>query len=173
MEGITIIRVGFPDLEALQKIGKITFEETFGAQNTPEDMEKYLQEKFSDEPLRSELGNPESAFYFAKMDDTVVGYLKLNSGSAQTDLKEETALEIERIYVLKAYVGTGIGHQLMQHAIRIARDIQAKFIWLGVWEKNESALNFYSKNGFVAFDKHIFLLGDDSQIDLLMKLDLN
>ncbi|MEG2102651.1 MAG: GNAT family N-acetyltransferase, partial [Flavobacterium sp.] len=47
-----------------------------------------------------------------------------------------------------------------------------KYIWLGVWEENIRALSFYKKNGFVEFDKHIFVLGDEEQTDLLMKLTL-
>ena len=31
-------------------------------------------------------------------------------------------------------------------------------------------LLFYKKNGFVAFDKHLFKLGDDDQTDIVMKL---
>ncbi|WP_409516693.1 hypothetical protein [Empedobacter sp.] len=39
-------------------------------------------------------------------------------------------------------------------------------------EKNISAINFYLKNGFEKFDQHIFRLGDDEQIDYLMRLKL-
>jgi len=47
-----------------------------------------------------------------------------------------------------------------------------KYIWLGVWEKNQKAIDFYEKNGFVPFDKHIFVLGDDKQTDIMMKMEL-
>ena len=46
------------------------------------------------------------------------------------------------------------------------------YIWLGVWEKNVRAINFYKKNGFVEFDTHQFILGDEVQTDYLMKLQL-
>jgi ribosomal protein S18 acetylase RimI-like enzyme len=42
-------------------------------------------------------------------------------------------------------------------------------VWLGVWEKNLRAISFYEKNGFIAFDQHIFQLGDDRQTDIMMK----
>ncbi|MDX1653112.1 MAG: GNAT family N-acetyltransferase, partial [Brumimicrobium sp.] len=69
--------------------------------------------------------------------------------------------------------GKGIGKQLFKQTLDIARQKKSHFIWLGVWEKNERALTFYHKNGFVEFDKHIFVLGDDHQTDILMKLELN
>ena len=36
----------------------------------------------------------------------------------------------------------------------------------------EGAIQFYKKNGFVEFDKHIFTLGNDKQTDIMMKLKL-
>ncbi|MBP7822091.1 MAG: GNAT family N-acetyltransferase, partial [Saprospiraceae bacterium] len=103
----------------------------------------------------------------------VIGYLKLNFGSSQTELQDEKALEIERIYVSKEYHGKSVGQLLYDMAIQIAKQKNADYVWLGVWEENPRAINFYKKNGFVAFDKHIFKLGDDEQTDIMMKLKLN
>lgn len=41
-----------------------------------------------------------------------------------------------------------------------------------VGKENSRAINFYKKNGFVEFDKHIFRLGNDEQTDIMMKLRL-
>ena len=43
------------------------------------------------------------------------------------------------------------------------------YVWLGVWEQNPRAIRFYEKNGFVPFDTHVFILGEDKQTDILMK----
>jgi ribosomal protein S18 acetylase RimI-like enzyme len=101
-----------------------------------------------------------------------IGYLKLNFGAAQTELKNEQSLEIERIYVLKEFHGKNIGQLLYDKAIQIAKEKNVNYVWLGVWEENLRAINFYKKNGYVAFDKHIFKLGDDEQTDIMMKLEL-
>ena len=47
-----------------------------------------------------------------------------------------------------------------------------KTIWLGVWEKNTKAMEFYKKVGFESFGVHNFQLGDDVQKDYLLKLSL-
>src|SRR6478609_353183 len=94
-----------PDIPALQQISRQTFFETFAAHNTAENMRSYLEEQFSIDKLTTEFNNPDSQFYFAVENDHPIGYLKLNSGSAQTELKEENGLEIERIYVSKAFLG--------------------------------------------------------------------
>ncbi|HEX2534037.1 MAG TPA: GNAT family N-acetyltransferase [Chitinophagaceae bacterium] len=136
-------------------------------------MQKYMDEGFSTDKLRAELADPGSAFYFAVLEEQVIGYLKLNTGAAQTELKDDRALEIERIYVLQKYQGQKVGQLLYQKAVEVARQRQAGYIWLGVWDQNGKAIRFYEKQGFVPFDQHVFKLGDDEQIDIMMKLPLH
>lgn len=173
MSNIEIIKVTTNDLEELQKIGRLTFYETFASGNTEENMNKYLDEAFSFTKLTTELSDNNAEFYFATLDNKVIGYLKLNFGQSQTELQDNKAVEIERIYVLKEYHGKGVGQLLLRQAIKIARQKNAGYVWLGVWEENPRAINFYKKNGFVEFDKHIFKLGNDEQTDIMMKLKLN
>ena len=160
------------DLTSLQSISRQTFLETFADTNSEENMTKYLDTAYALEKLALELASPSSEFYFAEIDATVVGYLKVNFGDAQTELKDNTALEIERIYVLKELHGAKVGQALYQKALDIAKAHNVNYLWLGVWEENHRALSFYKKNGFVEFDKHLFTLGEDTQTDLMMKLVL-
>lgn len=173
MSEITIAKAGTAEATLLQQIGRQTFYETFAASNTEENMNQYLEEGFSLEKVTTELENPEASFYFAWLDGQVIGYLKLNFGAAQTELKDDQAVEIERIYVLRDFHGKKVGQLLFEKALEIAHEVRASFVWLGVWEENPRAIRFYEKNGFVAFDKHIFKLGDDEQTDIMMKLALN
>ncbi len=154
MNHIDIKEVTISDLLQLQYISKRTFFEAFSDVNTEENMAKYLEEGFSLERLTEELNNADSEFYFALIDDNIVGYLKLNSGQSQTDLKDDHSLEIERIYVLPEFHGKKIGQLFYEKAVQIAMQKNVDYIWLGVWEENHKALKFYSKNGFVEFDKH-------------------
>lgn len=172
MTNIEITRVLSADIKQLQIIGKQTFLETFSEGNSEENMKMYLEEGFSEEKLLSELNDPNAEFYFATLKGEVIGYLKLNFGESQTELKDNSALEIERIYVLKAFHGKSVGQVLYKKAIEIAHQKKVNYVWLGVWEENPRAISFYKKNGFVEFDKHIFKLGDDEQTDIMMKLML-
>jgi ribosomal protein S18 acetylase RimI-like enzyme len=104
-----------------------------------------------------------------RLDEAVIGYLKINTGQAQTELQDSQALEIERIYVLKSFHGKKVGQLLYEKAMSVAAELGVNYVWLGVWEKNARAIRFYSKNGFEPFDKHIFKLGDDVQTDIMMK----
>ena len=169
---ITVEQINISHLAALQQIGRQTFSETFAESNSAENMAKYLEEAYSYEKLNAELNDPNSIFYFAKMDQNVIGYLKLNFGASQTELKDKNALEIERIYVLKEFHGKKVGQLLFDKAIEIAKEYHVAYVWLGVWEENKRALQFYTKNGFIEFDQHIFVLGDEAQTDIMMKLEL-
>ena len=172
MENIDIRRVTLNDIDQLQKISRQTFYETFSAGNTEENMKQYLEEGFSLEKLTAELNDKNSAFYFAVLDNHIIGYLKLNFGTSQTELQDDKALEIERIYVVQKFHRKRVGQLLYEQAMQIARQMNADYVWLGVWEENTRAINFYKKNGFVEFDKHIFKLGNDEQTDIMMKLQL-
>lgn len=169
MEQIIIERATLADIKKLQEIGRTTFSEAFAAVNSEENMKEYLEKGFSEEKLTGELRNQDSQFYFALLNGKVIGYLKINIGQAQTEKLNLDALEIERIYLLKAFYGQKVGQLLYQKAIDIALEMQASYVWLGVWEENYRALRFYEKNGFTPFGKHKFWLGDDEQTDLMMK----
>jgi len=172
MDNIVIRRATLAETDQLQKIAKQTFSETFSVGNTEENMKKYLEEEFTIEKLTAELSDENSELYFAELDNNAIGYLKLNFGQSQTELKDDKALEIERIYVLKEFHGKKVGQLLYEKAMQIAKQKNADYVWLGVWEDNPRAINFYKKNGFVGFDKHIFKLGNDEQTDIMMKFEL-
>ncbi|MGQ2984076.1 GNAT family N-acetyltransferase [Flavobacterium sp.] len=169
MNELIISQASDKDLDVLEKIGRETFFETFADSNSPHDMQEYLDKNFSPEKIKEELGDPGSGFYILWDGGYPAGYLKVNSGNAQTEVKRDDSLEIERIYVRSAYFGKKAGQQLYEKALEIAYDQKKTFIWLGVWEKNPRAIRFYEKNGFSAFDKHIFKMGSDEQTDIMMR----
>lgn len=169
MDQVTLLQASEDDVTRLQTIGRQTFLETFGSDNTAENMERYLSESFSEERVRTELATPGAAFHIAEIDQRLVGYLKVNSGAAQTEPMGDSAMEIERIYVLKEFHGQRVGQVLFEKAMTLAAEMNAEQVWLGVWEKNPRAIAFYRKNGFKEFGKHLFKLGDDEQTDILMR----
>jgi ribosomal protein S18 acetylase RimI-like enzyme len=172
LETIQLKQIFLPQLDELQKIGRQTFTETFAESNTKENLEAYLEESFNTAQLQSELSEPDSEFYMACDNGRTIGYLKINTGKAQTEMKLQNSLEVQRIYVLKEYFGKAVGQLLFKKAVQVAKEKKIDTIWLGVWEKNIRAIQFYKKNGFVEFDKHIFQLGDDLQTDLLMSVSI-
>lgn len=165
---ITVKKCTIEDLSELQKISKVTFTETFEEHNAPEHLNAYLEKAYNSGQLASELANPSSEFYFVCYNEDTAGYLKINTGDAQTEPMGREALEIERIYVKNKFHKHGLGKRLMEEAFDIAARGMKTKIWLGVWENNENALAFYEKKGFVQQGSHSFFMGDDEQVDLIM-----
>ncbi|RFN58593.1 GNAT family N-acetyltransferase [Marixanthomonas ophiurae] len=170
---ILIKQVQSKSVLELQKIAKETFFETYASENTKEDMDAYLAKNFNTEHLQRSIINPDSFYYFAMNHQEVIGYLKVNQGSAQTDNKLPDALEIERIYILSKFQRKGVGKLLLKKAVEKAQSFNIKTLWLSVWDKNQKAIYFYKNQGFKAFDNQFYWVGTDKQTDVLMKLELD
>ncbi len=169
---IKLRKITLVDLAELKSISQKTYSDAFSWGNTKENMLLYLNSSFNKEKLQSEIIENQSAFYFAKYKNETVGYFKINFGSAQTDLNDRDAMELERIYVLEKFQGKSIGKKLLTDVIQIAKKREVNYLWLGVWKKNEKAIKFYKKQGFTTFNSHPFKMGTEIQTDLLMKLTL-
>lgn len=160
------------DAKLIADISHQTFYETFIANNSKEDMDKFLNEQFTKGKLILEVGAPDNIFLLAYSDSEVAGYVKLRESKIPLSLETINALEIARIYSLSHFIGRGIGKALMQASIDLAKEKGKEVVWLGVWEKNQRAIDFYTKWGFEKFDETDFLLGNDLQRDWLMKKSL-
>ena len=165
---INIKQCTIQDLRKLQEISYETFNETFKDQNSPENMNAYLEKAFNLKQLESELSNISSQFYFVYFHNEVAGYLKVNTNEAQSEEMGDESLEVERIYIKGNFQKHGLGKLLLNKAMEIAMESKKKKIWLGVWEKNENAIAFYKKMGFVQTGAHSFYMGDEEQTDLIM-----
>ena len=159
------------DAELIANVSRETFYESFAAQNTKSDMDKFLNEQFTQEKLIAEVGKGGNYFLLAWEDNTIAGYVKLKEGTDPA-LQNNNAIEISRIYARTSFVGRGIGKALMNASIEQAIILKKDCIWLGVWEHNLRAINFYTKFGFSKFSEHDFILGDEVQRDWLMKLEV-
>ncbi len=169
----TINAVLESQIEQLVQLARTTFYETFSATNSPKTMEIHLNTIITTDRLLKEWKDPKSKFFFIEEEQVPVGFLKLNFYPAQSDLNDPNSLELERIYILKSHQRKNLGQQLLNFAIAQAKESRLDYLWLGVWEHNEKALQFYKRNRFEPFGQHVFKMGDEDQIDLLFKLMLN
>ncbi len=173
MNEARILGCSADDVKNVKDICERTFQETFADTNTDEDMAEYLQVNFNEEQIIKELTNEHSFYYLVDTDGETAGYMKLNICSAQTEDGHPDALEVQRIYILERFKGNGIGKELIQIAIDTAKQMNRDYVWLGVWEHNYPAIKFYEKLGFEKFGQHTFVLGEDEQVDYLMRRVIN
>lgn len=167
---ITIRQVKPEEAAELAKLSADLFSETFADSNSPEDMELYLEESFNVEKIQQELTDPNTSSFYAVKNSMPIGCIKLILPDASFTGKK--SVELSRLYVSKFYHNQKVGATLMQFAIDFARNNQAEKLWLGVWEHNQKAIDFYLKWEFVKTGTLDFKLGNDLQQDWLMEKNL-
>lgn len=168
----TIKQLTQDDVTTLRELSIRTYSDTFAQYNDPQDLEDYLAAAYNTEKLILEIDNVESEFYFIYVGNQLAGYIKLNIGAAQTEPVNENGLEIERIYIECAFKSQGLGKQLYAKALERAKALGKTSIWLGVWEHNSPALQFYKGLGFTRVGEHSFFMGKDEQLDYLMEVPI-
>jgi ribosomal protein S18 acetylase RimI-like enzyme len=160
------------DAARLADLGADTFRETFAGSNTAEDMQAYLAENFSVGAVAQELARPSVTFLIAELSGQAVGYAKLRAGQPDPSVSGSDPMELERLYVLAAHIGHRVGAALMDACLRRAASQGFRTLWLGVWEHNPRAIDFYQRWGFRKVGSHVFRLGGDPQNDFIMQKDL-
>lgn len=162
---------GPADAELLADLALRTFNDAFAGHplNRPEDMAAYTAEAFAPDRLRAELADTAAVYLLAEVGGEPVGYAKLAFGPAEPGVTGERPAELCRLYAEQRHLGRGVGPALMAECLAEAAGRGCDVIWLGVWEHNPRAQNFYRKWGFVEVGSHVFQLGTDAQTDLLMQ----
>jgi GNAT superfamily N-acetyltransferase len=165
---IRIRIAGHDDNELLALLGARTFRDTFGPDNTAEDMAVYLAQAFSPGRQAAELADPGTTCLIAEVEEEPVGYARLREGPAPDCIPPGRPAEIVRFYSVADWIGRGVGAALMERCLEHARQRGCDIVWLDVWEQNSRAIAFYRRWGFVEVGTQAFVLGSDVQRDLLM-----
>ena len=156
------------DAAVLASLAASTFRDTFGPDNTPEDMQAYMTSAFGADIQAAELRDSRVTVYLAEVSGAAVGYAMLREGPAPASVGEEIAVEIARLYAATRVIGAGVGATLMRRCLDEAVARGRRAVWLGVWEHNRRAIAFYSRWKFVDVGTTTFQLGRDMQSDRVM-----
>lgn len=169
---IDIRPIHLAELTTLRKIAIETYDHTFASSTSAENNQIFLNEAYSLEQLTKELHEVGSRYYLAWHNGHATGYLRLRlCKEVELELGTNT-IELQRLYIHPDHQGKKIGSLLMKTALDYALANRFDWIWLGVWEYNFRAQAFYKKYGFEKFSQHVFQVGDDPQIDWLLRKKL-
>lgn len=156
------------DAEELARFAARTFSETFGAENTPEDLALYLAKAYGPDQQGAELRDAAWTTLLAEEGKSLAGYAQVRSGSAPSCVTGQAPIELFRFYVDSPWQGQGLARRLMEAVDEEAIRRGARTLWLGVWERNARGQAFYRKWGFVDVGEHTFMVGTDPQRDRVM-----
>lgn len=170
-EGVKIRAATAEDAAILSEVGRLSFDEAFTGhpKNAPEDMGIYMDEAFSPATISEDLRDEKTLYLIAEIETEAAGYAKIKFEAREDCVAGEKTVEICRLYARDKFIGKGVGKSLMLKIFQIAGENDCDCIWLGVWEFNFRAQNFYAKFGFEKCGEHVFQLGRDPQIDWIMQ----
>jgi diamine N-acetyltransferase len=160
------------DARLISVLGTVTFYEAYFEQDDPQDLAKYIYEAFEPEKIRAEIVDENATFFIIYLNGHAVGYAKLREDSEAGCVKNETAVELQRIYLVERVFGQGVGEILLKHCLEIARTRGFETLWLGVWEENRRAQRFYEKQGFRRVGELKFPYGETVGTNFVLEIDL-
>ena len=157
---IRIIRAKAAEAKDISKAGRQSFYDAFHPIFINKDeLAKYLDQTYNVDKLIISIHNPNNIFFVAYDEDKPVGFAKIKRQSPNQQIKAATQSELQKIYVLKGYHGSGVGLTLLNTVLDAANEIQPEYVWLNVHVSNVKAKRFYEKNGFTAVRKHYYTIG--------------
>lgn len=169
-DNLFIRKATLDDTDLIVKMGRQTQLETFLKDNKPEVMYAYLEETFTEDIIKNELLDTNSAYFITEKDEKPIGYIKLRfDNMAENELAGPNSAELQRIYIIAPEKGKGFGKKQLTFSEEYMKMKGYETIWLGVWEKNYYAQAFYKKNGYEQFGTHPFMFGGELQNDYLLK----
>jgi ribosomal protein S18 acetylase RimI-like enzyme len=159
-----------PDaVDTLVSVSHTCFLAAYDGQIDPQESLDYLSRTHSREQLGAELMDPTMDYFWVWFHGHIAGFCMLRQEQSHPGLAGEPAVLLNRIYLLPAYWGRGIGEPLMRFCVDYARQRQARWLWLQVWQENKRAIRFYEHMGFTVFGLMDFHLGDTVHADWVMR----
>ena len=170
---VQIRRATIDDAAALAELAARTFTDTYGSENTPENMAAHLSSAYGVAQQSRELADPAWITLVADSMGALMGYTQVRRSTPPPAVVPPNPVEIYRFYIDRPWHGRGLAYQLMDAAHLAASDLGGDVVWLGVWEKNARARAFYARCCFVDVGETTFMVGPDRQNDRVLVAPLS
>ncbi len=170
-ERVTLVEPNASLLEALLPIARQIFSDAFAHNYDGPAFETYCDRVYKPGGIMSQdFGVSEVEWRVAVAEGAPIGYAKLTPLRAPFETAAEGALEMQQLYVLRAWHGTGVADRLADWALQAARKKGAPELYLTVFDHNERAKRFYSRLGFLEVGRCTFQLGERIDDDRIWRL---
>ena len=148
-------------LERLLPVARRIFTATFAKHYDEAAFEEFCDSVYEpDGSMARDFTAPEVRWQVAVVDGAPIAYAKLTPLRAPAAGAAQGSLELQQIYVLPEWHGTGVADRLMEWAVGSAEALAAPELYLTVFDHNERAKRFYTSHGFEEVGHCTFQLGD-------------
>jgi GNAT superfamily N-acetyltransferase len=167
-EGLVIRRAGAEDAPLLSSLAARTFLSAYVDDPDQAGVRRYIKTYFTLERLTRQLEDPAFHFFLADLQGSYVGYAVVQLSVPPACVTGPHPVELARIYLEQSAIGTGCGAEMMKACLGLAENLKKETLWLGVWERNLRAREFYRKWGFEDVGWYEFEYCEITYIDPVM-----
>ena len=161
------------DAPALSELGRTSFIDAFGHLYSADNLNRFLEQAYSQAAVQIDLANPLRLYRIAEQDGLLVGYCKIGFDvTLEHEPGDRRVMELKQLYMRGNQTGSGIGATLMAWVLDEARAREFDDVILSVWSENHGAQRFYARHGFGKIGDTVFMVGDHRDEDYLRGLRL-
>jgi ribosomal protein S18 acetylase RimI-like enzyme len=158
---------------AISSIGRQAFRRSFAHLfNNKEELQEYLDYAYDPDKITRSIQKENNVFFLAFLENVPVGFAKVKKYSLNEQIESIAQMELQKIYVLPYYQGSGAGSTLMQEVLDLANETGPDYLWLNTVIGNSKAIRFYEKHGFKKTGWHYFRIGTQTFEYHLMSLPI-
>lgn len=169
-DSATIRRATADDAAALAELGAATFVETFGHLYPPEDLQFFLAKNHTPESWSFTLTDPQRSVWVAEhQNGRKIGFIVVGACKLPVQHLENTAGEVQQLYVLAEFHNLRLGTQLMAMGLDWLAAQGRSPLYIGVWSENYGAQRFYARYGFSKVGEYGFPVGSTVDREFILK----
>lgn len=157
--------------DALSKIARQTFIDSFGHLYSSADLEMFLAESHAPANYEALLTDCDTGIWIARetTNSDLIGYLVAGPCHLPVENMPPSSGELMRFYIEKSFQGAGLGKKMLEIALAW---LAAHFdhIYLSVYAPNVGAQRLYARYGFAKVQAYHFMVGNHADPEFIFKL---
>ncbi len=157
-------KAALEDIAIIRSIAEVAFRETYKTILSAEQIDYMMKWMYSEESLRYQMGEKGHVYYLLSLDDTYAGYVSFERhASPPADLDGYTVFNLQKLYLLPDYQGTGFGSCLLAFAedrMRLWAGASARVCYELNVNRYNRAVTFYQRLGLKVNREGDFPIGN-------------
>lgn len=141
MNSIAIYPATLSDISTLREFNNLVWPQTYNPILGEEQVRYMLDKFYTHEALSYQMTTLQHEFFYATNHQNWLAFASIGP-------IDEVTFKLQKIYVLPASQGIGIGHKMLQFITQLLQERKIKYLELNVNIYNQKAINFYEAKGF-------------------------
>ncbi|AXT52893.1 GNAT family N-acetyltransferase [Aquimarina sp. BL5] len=172
MTEISYGKAKLPDSLRISVLLKTVYIQTYAVDGVTFEFANFITKRFSPELIETIIKENPSRLIIAYHNGNPIGVAEIIYNS-NCPIRKIAIPELNKLYVLERFYGNGIGYGLMNQAEKEVRESGFNEFNLEVYIKNDRAIAFYKRQGYVSIGNVDFPMESNTYENLVMNKVLN